>query len=401
MKGVGFLLFWIILGQGLKLGPINIFDELALLIIILNLIKKKEFLIKFNIQAIFGFYFFIMNIVGFLLYSEISALRLSFTGLLILFSSNIKLNLVSFKKHNILLIYPILIVLINLFEIVNFGRIIRYSHQDWFWSGTAYSSFGTIICFSLYSLFNRTSFKNILFHFILCSMAGILTDSRTTILLISLNYFFYLLYYFIIDYKIKIYNKFKFLFYGLLIFLVSNFIIKSIADDEIFGQFSSAINVGNAIIKNKVQENSESDQGRQDQTIIAFESMLNGNIFNLFFGYGGEAHKTYLLKFLDGDKLSGGDKIRPVGIAGIIIDGGLLYILFLFFIILNSITQVFKNIILNDADIFNSFLVVFLLFVSIFILFITNTADSILFYFILFYNVLPKEIQLYSIKKKY
>jgi len=232
-------------------------------------------------------------------------------------------------------------------------------------------------------------------------MAGILTDSRTTILLISLIYFFYLIYYFIIDYKINFLHKLKFLFYGLLFFLLSNIIIKSIADNEIFGQFSSAINVGNAIIKNKVEENSESDKGRQDQTTIAFESMINGNIFNLFFGYGGEAHKTYLLKFLEGDKLSGGDKVRPVGIAGIIIDGGLLYILFLFFIIINNIAQVFKNLILKDADIFNTFLVIFLLFVSIFILFVTNTADSILFYFILFYNVLPKEIQLYSIKKKY
>ena len=166
MKGAGFLLFWIILGQGLKLGPINIFDELALSYLIFNGIRKKQYIIKFNIQAIFGLYFFLINITGFLIYSEFSALRLSFTGLLILFSSNINFKLLSSKKQNILLVYPCLILLINLFEIVNSDRIIRYSHQDWFWSGTAYSSFGTIICFILYILFNKKAFKNILFYFI-------------------------------------------------------------------------------------------------------------------------------------------------------------------------------------------------------------------------------------------
>ncbi len=346
-----FILFWLILGQGLKLGPINFIDELALTVLIYYYYKKNGFKIKYNITFLFGIYFILLNLIGFLLYLEFSALRLIYVGVLITLSSNIKITFLNKEKQFILLAYPIFIVIINLFEIINIGKIVRYSHQNWLWSGTAYSSLGTIVCFSLYTVKYKDDIKKIFLSFLLCSLAGILTDSRTTILLISLQFFFYLIYYFILNHKIFILKKIRAIIFTITLFLTIFTTLNKIVPDS-DGQFLSAYNVGKAILTNKVEDNSESDSGRKLQTEVSFKSIINSDLFHLFFGYGGEAHKTYLLKYFEGDKLSGGDKVRPVGISTIIIDGGFLFLLLYIYIIFINLSRIVINLIYYNSDIY-------------------------------------------------
>tara|TARA_Y100001958_G_scaffold158430_1_gene156266 strand:- start:12679 stop:13815 length:1137 start_codon:yes stop_codon:yes gene_type:complete len=366
--------FFNIIGQGLKLGPINYIDELFLFTIIIYLLLNKKLKLKINSFFIFGIYFFILNIVGFLIWNEISALRLSLLGILIILSSGIKIEY--FSKTSILSywLFPVFIIIINLYEIINFDKIIRYSHQDWLWSGTAYSSLGIIVSSVLISVYYKNNFKFFFLHFIICFLAGILTDSRTSILFLAI-YFCVVLY--------DSYNSFKFNFkfkdYFYIIFLIIGF-------TSLLYYYSNEISFISAIFKLFVSNGNISsvDPGRANQISILFSIINDSNIINILFGYGGESFKHILVDYIGPDNNSFGRRIvRPIGFSAIFISGGVFYFLIIYLKKISLLFVSFKNSILTkNFSSLNKFY--YLIFILILFPFITNVFDSLLYWFLIF-----------------
>ena len=379
------MLFWQIMGQGLKLGPINFIDELSFIYSILTDAKKIN-LSKVSILVFFGFWIFLNSIFGYIIYFELSSLRMMFIGLLIMLFGFFKLNRLGIFKEKILFLYPLIIILINVYELLNLDSVPRYWHQDWLWSGTAYSSFGliSIVCISAILFKN----KPLLFalNWTLSLIAGILTDSRTTILFISI---FLLLFFLnqLLNFFKRIYKfSFRKFISILLILLLASFITDN---EEFKNQFESSKKIINLFFSNDL-DNLESDSGRYNQFLYGVDIISKSNLFNMLFGYGSGSHKFKLLAYQEADGSSLDRQIvRPVGISAMLIDSGFLFIFFTIIIISLNIYQ----LVLSFNGLYNFFILINLIFITILLTFITNLSESMLFYFIIFPNSFSNELQ--------
>ena len=379
------MLFWQIMGQGLKLGPINFIDELSFIYSIFTDAKKIN-LSKVNILVIFGFWIFLNSIFGYIIYFELSSLRMIFIGLLIMLFGFFKLNKLGIFNWKILFFYPLLIILINVFELLNLDSVPRYWHQEWLWSGTAYSSFGLISIVGISAILFKNKLILFALNWTLSLIAGILTDSRTTILFISI----FLLLFFLNQFSNFFKRIYKFSFRKFISFFLILLLGFLITDNEEFkDQFESSKKIMNLFFSNDL-DSLESDAGRYNQFLYGVDILSNSNLFNMLFGYGSGSHKFKLLAYQEADGSSLDRQIvRPVGISAILIDSGLLFIFFTLIVIFLNIYQ----LVLSYNGLYNFLILINLIFITILITFITNLSESMLFYFIIFPNSISNELQ--------
>ena len=250
------IFYLIVFGQGLKLGPINFLDELALAIGLIREKKLPKLKFKFNIAFYFGLYFFIINILGFFIFNELNAIRLSFIGLLLMFTSSYKIDFFSKKSILAFWLYPTVIIIICVFEILN-G--IHYWHQEWLWSGSAYSALGIVVSAIFASIFYNKSPFLALLHLIISIVAAIITDSRTTLIFIL-----GLLFIWILEKINKTFKTTKNLFIGFIFFTI--IIVLIIYTNELYiDQLDAAIDTINFILGNSYRA---SDQDRFNQMAV-------------------------------------------------------------------------------------------------------------------------------------
>ena len=367
------IFYLIVFGQGLKLGPINFLDELALAIGLIREKKLPKLKFKFNIAFYFGLYFFIINILGFFIFYELNAIRLSIIGLLLMFTSSYKIDFFSKKSILAFWIYPIVIILICVFEILN-G--ILFWHQEWLWSGSAYSALGIVVSAIFASIFYNNSPLLSLLHIIISIVAAIITDSRT-----SLIFLLGLLFIWILEKINKTFKTTKKLFVGFI--LLTIIIVFFIYTKELYiYQLSGVNDTINAIFGNSYRP---SDQDRFNQMAVIGDYLSQANVFNIIFGNGGESYKFILVDFMGADANAIRRVVRPTGFPGFIVMGGLLFTTGLYLKIIINILKPFFSRKFYFKLMFTNMKLSYLHIVLFIFPFITNVLDSVLYFVIILY----------------
>ena len=367
------IFYLIVFGQGLKLGPINFLDELALAIGLIREKKLPKLKFKFNIAFYFGLYFFIINILGFFIFNELNAIRLSFIGLLLMFTSSYKIDFFSKKSILAFWLYPTVIIIICVFEILN-G--IHYWHQEWLWSGSAYSALGIVVSAIFASIFYNKSPFLALLHLIISIVAAIITDSRTTLIFIL-----GLLFIWILEKINKTFKTTKNLFIGFIFFTI--IIVLIIYTNELYiDQLDAAIDTINFILGNSYRA---SDQDRFNQMAVIGDYLSQANFFNIIFGHGGESYKFILVDFMGADTNAIRKVVRPTGFPAFIVMGGLLFTLGIYSKITISMLKPFFSRKFYFKMIFTNMKLSYLYIVLFIFPFITNVMDSVLYFIIILY----------------
>ena len=248
-------------------------------------------------------------------------------------------------------------------------------HQEWLWSGSAYSTLGIVVSSVIIYLYNSGKPLIYFTHFIICAIAGIITDSRTTVILL-LGIFLLM----VIELIIKSFNRVKNL--GLLILISSILISAGIYNYYLFQeQIEAAFDTINFILGNSYRA---SDQDRFNQLAILGDYFNNTNIFNSLFGYGGESYKTILVDFVGADASADRVIVRPIGFTAYVVMGGIFFLIFLYSIKIKNIFLSFNSRYISKKQIFNNFKLSYLHLIIFIFPFITNVLESVLYFIIIF-----------------
>lgn len=369
--------FFILFGQGLKLGPINFIDEAALAVGSIKINNWRK--VKYNFTFYFGLYFFVIHVLGFLFYFELNAIRLAVMGLLIMLTSGYKIDFFSKKAVLALWLYPIVISAICIWEILN-GM--HYWHQQWLWSGTAYSALGLVVSAICASIFYSQSRLLSLMHIILSVFAAIITDSRTTLILVL-----GLLVIWFLETVLKTVTSVKRLFYGVVFGII--LIMVLFKTQELYrDQLDSAVDTINAIFGNSHRE---SDKDRMNQMAVIGDYLSQANLFQIVFGNGGESYKYILVEFMGSDAHATRRIVRPTGFPAFLILGGLLFIFTLYTKIIYNIVAPFLSKRITAKSLFVNMKISYMHCVILIFPLITNVIDSVLYFvLILFANDFKK-----------
>ena len=382
-----YIFFLILFGQGLKLGPINFIDEVGLFIGVLKRNKfskfKLKFKVKYNFIFYFGVYFFLIHIVGYVFFHQINAIRLSVLGLMLALASSSKINFFSKSAITASWLYPIVIILVCVYEITNGLRTsTRMWHQEWFWSGSAYSALGLVVSSIIVTIYHNKSYVLVFLNIFISVVAAIITDSRTTFGLIL-----GLLFIIILELVFNAFKSPKKLLYGASISIIITLgliYFYELYYDAVY----AVIDTLNAIFGDGHRK---SDEDRFNQFAVISAYINDTNLFNLIFGYGGESYKQILVRYMGADAHALRRIVRPTGFPAFIVMGGFLFTLALYVKIVYNIIMPFKSLKFSAKTIF-VYLKISYLHCALFIFpFITNVMDSVLYFsLILFANEFQK-----------
>ena len=371
------IFYLILFGQGLKLGPINFIDEVALIIGVFKKNKLPKFKVKYNFIFYFGIYFFSIHIFGYFFFNEINAIRLSVMGLMLALFSSIKIDF--FSKSAIIAswLYPIAIILVCIYEISNGLRTIdRMWHQEWFWSGSAYSALGIIVSSIIVVIYHNKSYLLIFLNIFLSIIAAIITDSRTTLVFVLGLFFLITLELFFNSFK-----KVKKLLYGILISVIIIFLLIYFYE-LYFDQVYAVIDTLNVVFGDGERE---SDADRLNQFAVVSSYLKDTNLFNLIFGFGGESYKHLLVPYMGADGNALRMIVRPTGFPAFIVLGGLVFTFTLYIKIIYNIIKPFISRKFSTKMIFTNLKVSYLHCIIFIFPFITNVIDSVLYFVLILY----------------
>ncbi len=359
-----FLLQFMILGAFVKLGPIPVLDEIAIIvftIFILFFLKNYNFYLKFTTYNILIFWIILLSFIGFFNDFNFNALRFIFVFLAILLTND-HLKFSGEKLVNISWFILIINLLIPIYGFIQDYEIAWW--QNFLWTGTAYAAIPIYFCASIIIYYNKSIWKN-LTVITLVVLISILTLSK----LLAMSCFLIILGSIL---NLKGFKKIQYLGISASLLTIGYFQsedLRDIIDSIVITlQFPDASLIGYA--------DGERDEGRKLQNLASFMIFEYLNIFSLS-GYGILGHQTELLKYLPPDS-SG--IIRPVGLPAITFDGG--FILF-FLIILNSILSIWKILQSFRFDIEKIFFRTTVLLFFIFSISVTNTFDMLIWWIVI------------------
>ncbi len=385
-----------VIGSSLKIIGSAFLDELHIFFTSINKIKIKYSSLSIMLLILWQMCMIINGFVQGYGYSLVFY-RHALIYVSIIFLVNYYRRFLNLKSQTIFIIVGFSYLVIYIL-IVNSQKFIIFFNkntdldffwwQDFFWTGTAYTSYVIYIIVGLTFIINNNLKVRIsilyLAYFIVIS-----SDSRVGLILITS------LVPFIAFGKQKIKKKLNFIkfyknfiYYLILIILTISIIFNY--HEIISANIESAVMTLEQIFFQTT--NRDYDRINNLQSILL---LAENNIFNFILGSGLSSHQFELLKYLDEDNL----KIRPVGLTAIIFDGGIVYLLIIILCSLNSIYKIINYALSKFIPTWIAILWLTLILNSILVLLITNFSDLMLWWaVILSGEIFAKKFMIYSKK---
>lgn len=243
--------------------------------------------------------------------------------------------------------------------------------QEWLWVGTAYSAYVIYIIVALITLLS-SSINMRISLFLLAYLAAATMDSRLAMMLITSLVPF--IGFGLVQGKrtgltsAKILKKLSYFIFTVIIAYIA-----SVNQELIVQQFSSA--------EKTIQELLNEDQNDRDSdrknNIKAIESLAENDTINFIIGNGLTSHQYEMSTYLN----TGSDgKVRPTGVAAVVFDGGVIYLLIIILCALSSFLKIYNYARIRLVTLWKSILWMAVIFNSVIVLLVVNTTDLMLWW---------------------
>ena len=385
-----------VIGSSLKIIGTAFLDELHIFFTSINKIKITNSNLSIMLLILWQIYMLIIGFVGGYGYSLVFY-RYALVFISITFLVNYYRRFLNLKNPTIFITVGFSYLVIYILTIY-YPRFIFFFDkskvwdffwwQDFFWTGTTYTSYVIYIIVGLTFILNNNLRVRIsilgLAYFIVLS-----TDSRLGLILITS------LVPFVAFGKQKMKKKLNlikfcknFIFY--LIFIILTISIIFNYHETISENIQSVV----MTFEELFFQTNDRDYDRRNN-LQSIQHLAENNIFNFILGHGLSSHQFELLKYIDQDNL----KIRPVGLTAIIFDGGIIYLLIIILCALNSIYKIINYALSKFVPTWIAILWLTLILNSILVLLIVNVSDLMLWWaVILSGEIFAKKFMIYSKK---
>jgi hypothetical protein len=356
----------LLVGSGLKLGPIATIDEVGLAFIAIRETISRNFEIRIGIEGIVYSYFIFMALIGFLTSFSLNSFRL----LPLLFSLLLIRNWRAIKVMDLygIILYRIIIGYMSFLLIIPFAALFVAGlevawWQDWLLTGTAYANFSAYLCALIVIQRSDTPFiVKILSPAIIFGIA-IATDSRATVFFAGLS---------MIHLITKDTRRWLLVSIGL--FIPIALMVTLLPRHDLL-EYGINVGVADALV-NAVVEDNESDEGRKRQN----KSMLRYielSPWQSIFGGGAYSHQTSMLNY--GVPADTTGIVRPTGLPVVLFDYGILGMVFLVLLCVRSSGILIKY----GENLPEAIYLCIVPFVALLYLGITNLLDMVLFWMVI------------------
>lgn len=373
-----FLMITVILGTGVKLGPVAVLDEVGLLIFGVSYLLIRRRLSIPSIDNIYNLclgYFSFVYLIGFVSSLNVNALRYVVMPIMIILGVNLKLmdapsvrtmEVISYIYIILTLVWPV------------FGLVSGYAEawwQDWIWTGTTYATFGLFMSASILIWYGGLIRSIIVL--LLVFVSGVLNDSRLTLLLGVLLLLPLIRLLLSRRREVHVSKRRRILgrIMNVALFLVVlTVFFRLFSDDEIGPRVPIVVENVMQTVVDLVERNPEQDVDRLDWNRASLD-LLSENMFHFLFGAGGLSHQYDMM----GRGLSSSEaRIRPTGIPAIVFDGGILLLGLIFVSALSSALYLIRK----RPDVLGGIFLASIPIVSFLILFVVNMLDCVLFWLV-------------------
>jgi hypothetical protein len=349
----------IIFGSGFKLGPIAIWDELAIIFRVCVELVSGVAHFKRSIELVVYVYFIMHALHSVVVYTSLISLRLVPMLLALLFSG----VMVSRKDESLngtIILYSMIVFVIPLLGTV-FGYEVGW-WQDWLFAGTAYAAFSVYVLLTI--LVQRSNGLSIfLFGVVVMIAIAVTNDSRVSALFAMLIF----THIFFASKKRRI-----FFVSGLVSILTFSPFIISLAlqlnldmvNFDIIQATYSGVIEGN---------DSDSDRKEQNASIINF---IQDNPFRWIVGNGAYSHQVEMLRYVTPGSTG---IVRPTGLPVIFFDYGLIGFVLILFLCMRSAKKLFGY----GRNLLESIYLSLMPVICLASLAITNLFDMVLFWIVI------------------